>query len=156
MGPVSCNVLSVCIGSLCGSPADCAAGMLQSALALLSPMISSAASATSHDTIVAAERCIPAHAPKCITARMTALDIAPESMRLFAARASSRTAGVCVCACVCACVHACVCACVCVRACVCMRVCVRDVGASRLVPLLHRFDGELEVCEAVLDVRHSR
>jgi hypothetical protein len=41
---------------------------------LLSPMISSAASTTSCDTIVAAERCIPTHAPKCITARITALD----------------------------------------------------------------------------------
>jgi hypothetical protein len=52
----------------------------------------------------------------------------------------------------------CVCLCMCVRvhACLCVRVCVRDVGASRFVPLLHRFDGELEVCEAVLDVRHSR
>ena len=50
----------------------------------------------------------------------------------------------------------CVYACVCVHACVCMRVCVCGVGASRFVPLLHRFDGELEVCEAVLDVRHSR
>jgi hypothetical protein len=36
-----------------------------------------------------------------------------------------------------------------------MRMCARDVGANRFVPLLHRFDGELEVCEAVLDVRHS-
>jgi hypothetical protein len=91
---------------------DCAAGMLQSALTLLSPMVSSAASATSRDTIVAAERCIPAHAPECITARITALDLAPESMRLFAARALSRTAGACVYACVCACMHACVCVCV--------------------------------------------
>ena len=46
--------------------------------------------------------------------------------------------------------------CVCVRACVCMRVCVCEADANRFVPLLHRFDGELEVCEAVLDVRHSR
>jgi hypothetical protein len=65
-------------------------------------------------------------------------------LRLFAARASSRTAGVCVYACVSACVHACV------------SVCARDVGANRFVPLMHRFDGELEACEAVLDVRHSR
>jgi hypothetical protein len=59
-----------------------------------------------------------------------------------------------------ACVHVCARACVCVRSCVgvnsCVRVCVCDAGASRFVPLLHRFDGELEVCEAVLDVRHSR
>ena len=73
IGPVSCNVLSVRIGSLCGSPADCAAGVLRLALTLLSPMVSPAASATSRDTIVAAERCIPAHAPKCTTARITAL-----------------------------------------------------------------------------------
>ena len=58
--------------------------------------------------------------------------------------------------CVCVCAHACLCAGV--RGCECVRVFVRvrDVGASRFVPLLHRFDGELEVCEAVLDVRHSR
>ncbi len=62
-------------------------------------------------------------------------------MRLFAARASSRTAGVCVRVCVCVCVYACVCMHVRVQSC---------VGASRFVPLLHRFDGELEVCEAVL------
>jgi hypothetical protein len=53
-------------------------------------------------------------------------------------------------------VHACACTFVCGCECVCTRVCVLDVGASRFVPLLHRFDGELEVCEAVLDVRHSR
>ena len=51
-----------------------------------------------------------------------------------------------------------VCVCAVVRGCECVRVFVRvrDVGASRFVPLLDRFDGELEVCEAVLDVRHSR
>ena len=62
-------------------------------------------------------RCRAVHPNSCaecitarITARIMALDLAPKSLRLFAARASSRTTGVCVC--VCACMHACVRACV--------------------------------------------